>query len=284
MQREPGSPVVVDERLGLSSIHLETVAHDRFGVVFPLKERLAADVAHARFGRLVVVYVVHVLVWTGASARDAADYLIIRNNDEERRVEAMFAQPAEYNHPVLKEITEETHGVMVYQEQVMQILNRLGKIPLAAAYTCIKAISKKKEEIIARNYEEFMKGSQEQGMSKNEAQTLWNMILKFAGYGFNKCLVAETVIQDANSGQRTTIGDLFHNRRPFVVHSLDASGKLKKRNVTDVVWNGRKRVYRLTTASGLMLRATGNHPLKTLEGWTQLEHLRPGDRIAKPRN
>ena len=43
----------------------------------------------------------------------------------------------EYLHDVMKDITEETHGVMVYQEQVMQILNRLGKIPLAAAYTCI---------------------------------------------------------------------------------------------------------------------------------------------------
>ena len=58
-------------------------------------------------------------------------------------------QQAEYKLDVLKEILEETHGVMVYQEQVMQILNRLGKIPLAAAYTCIKAISKKKEELIA---------------------------------------------------------------------------------------------------------------------------------------
>lgn len=95
-------------------------------------------------------------------------------------------RPAEYKHPVLKEITEETHGVMVYQEQVMQILNRLGKIPLAAAYTCIKAISKKKEKLIAQNYETFMAGSQEQGMSKKEAQELWDMILKFAGYGFNK--------------------------------------------------------------------------------------------------
>ncbi len=95
-------------------------------------------------------------------------------------------RPAEYKHPVLKEITEETHGVMVYQEQVMQILNRLGKIPLAAAYTCIKAISKKKETLIAQNYEQFMTGSQEQGMKKGEAQNLWEMILKFAGYGFNK--------------------------------------------------------------------------------------------------
>ncbi len=93
---------------------------------------------------------------------------------------------AEYLHPVLKEILAETHGVMVYQEQVMQILNRLGKIPLAAAYTCIKAISKKKEKLIAQNYEQFMAGSQEQGLKKNDAQDMWNMILKFAGYGFNK--------------------------------------------------------------------------------------------------
>ncbi|MFN6111099.1 MAG: DNA polymerase III subunit alpha [Planctomycetota bacterium] len=93
---------------------------------------------------------------------------------------------AEYLHPVLKDITEETHGVMVYQEQVMQILNRLGKIPLAAAYTCIKAISKKKEKIIAENYEQFVAGSTEQGLKKSQAQELWDMILKFAGYGFNK--------------------------------------------------------------------------------------------------
>ena len=51
---------------------------------------------------------------------------------------------ADYKHPVMKEVLEETHGVMVYQEQVMRILNRLGGIELANAYSCIKAISKKK--------------------------------------------------------------------------------------------------------------------------------------------
>ncbi|MEM7782366.1 MAG: DNA polymerase III subunit alpha [Planctomycetota bacterium] len=93
---------------------------------------------------------------------------------------------AEYKLDVLKEILEETNGVMVYQEQVMQILNRLGQIPLASAYTCIKAISKKKEKIIAANYEEYMSGAVEQGLSKKDAQEMWDMILKFAGYGFNK--------------------------------------------------------------------------------------------------
>ena len=92
----------------------------------------------------------------------------------------------EYKIELMREILEETHGVMVYQEQVMRILNRVGKIPLASAYTCIKAISKKKEKLIAQNYEGYMKGAVEQGLSKKDAQELWDMILKFAGYGFNK--------------------------------------------------------------------------------------------------
>ena len=95
-------------------------------------------------------------------------------------------KPAEYKHDVLQEILGETHGVMVYQEQVMRILNRLGDIPLREAYTCIKAISKKKESIIARNHEQFIEGSVKNGLAKRVAEEFWQMILKFAGYGFNK--------------------------------------------------------------------------------------------------
>jgi DNA polymerase-3 subunit alpha len=76
---------------------------------------------------------------------------------------------ATYLHPVLKEILEETHGVMVYQEQVMRILNRLGGIELAKAYTCIKAISKKKESIIAANQEKFLQGAVDLGLAKKDA-------------------------------------------------------------------------------------------------------------------
>ncbi|HEV7280579.1 MAG TPA: DNA polymerase III subunit alpha [Pirellulaceae bacterium] len=93
---------------------------------------------------------------------------------------------ASYKHEILKEVLEETNGVMVYQEQVMRILNRLGQIPLSAAYTCIKAISKKKQALIDQNYDQYMKGAVAQGLTKQEAQEFWDMIVKFAGYGFNK--------------------------------------------------------------------------------------------------
>jgi len=93
---------------------------------------------------------------------------------------------AEYPHPVMKEVLEETHGVMVYQEQVMRILERLGGIELSSAYTCIKAISKKKIETIAAFREKFVEGANAKGLPKSEAAELFGLIEKFAGYGFNK--------------------------------------------------------------------------------------------------
>ena len=93
---------------------------------------------------------------------------------------------AEYRHPIMKEVLEETHGVMVYQEQVMRILNRLGGIELADAYKCIKAISKKKHPIIAKYKQQFIQGAHSQGLSRREAEEQFALIEKFAGYGFNK--------------------------------------------------------------------------------------------------
>jgi len=92
----------------------------------------------------------------------------------------------QYKHPVLEEVLKETHGVMVYQEQIMRILNRLGGIELAKAYTCIKAISKKKKSIIDANHDAFISGSTANGLGKKDAQDIWDLILEFAGYGFNK--------------------------------------------------------------------------------------------------
>jgi len=93
---------------------------------------------------------------------------------------------AVYPHPVMADVLAETHGVMVYQEQVMRILNRLGGIHLSSAYKCIKAISKKKLPIIAKFREEFIQGATAQGLSQQKAAELFEMIEKFAGYGFNK--------------------------------------------------------------------------------------------------
>ena len=93
---------------------------------------------------------------------------------------------ASYPHPAIQDVLEETHGVMVYQEQVMRMLNRLGDISLSDAYTCIKAISKKTLQTIAKYQEQFIEGATSKGLARQEALDLFELIEKFAGYGFNK--------------------------------------------------------------------------------------------------
>jgi DNA polymerase III subunit alpha len=89
-------------------------------------------------------------------------------------------------HSIVDHFTEETYGVMIYQEQVMQIVHELGGIPLRSAYSLIKAISKKKESIINAERPKFIEGAVEKGLDAKKGEELFDLILKFAGYGFNK--------------------------------------------------------------------------------------------------
>ena len=89
-------------------------------------------------------------------------------------------------HEIIDRYTKETHGIMVYQEQVMQIVHGLGDIPLRDAYTLIKAIGKKKHRVINANRPKFVNGAAQKGMDEGLANDLFDLILKFAGYGFNK--------------------------------------------------------------------------------------------------
>ena len=89
-------------------------------------------------------------------------------------------------HEIVDDFTADTYGIMVYQEQVMQIVHELGGIPLREAYSLIKAISKKKQDTINASKARFIQGSQDKGMPRQKAEQLFELILRFAGYGFNK--------------------------------------------------------------------------------------------------
>src|SRR5688572_18188757 len=89
-------------------------------------------------------------------------------------------------HPIMDAILQETYGIMVYQEQVMQIFNQLGGIELANAYKLIKAISKKTVDVIAKFQPAFIDGTMAKGVSREKAEEIFDLILKFGGYGFNK--------------------------------------------------------------------------------------------------
>src|SRR5262252_5357045 len=91
-----------------------------------------------------------------------------------------------YPLPEIQEILKETLGILVYQEQVMQIAQRVAGYSLAEADLLRKAIGKKKREIMVAEGEKFIRRAGEHGTPKKKAQELWSLIEPFARYGFNK--------------------------------------------------------------------------------------------------
>jgi DNA polymerase-3 subunit alpha len=92
----------------------------------------------------------------------------------------------EYELPELEPILRETLGVIVYQEQVMQIANRLAGYSLGEADVLRRAMGKKKAEEMAAQRERFMKGASERGIPARKAEKIFDLMEQFAGYGFNK--------------------------------------------------------------------------------------------------
>lgn len=94
--------------------------------------------------------------------------------------------PVNYLHPLMESVLKETYGIIVYQEQVMQIAARLGNFSLGKADVLRKAMGKKNAELMAEQKIEFVKGAAEKKISEKLADEIFAMINKFAGYGFNK--------------------------------------------------------------------------------------------------
>jgi DNA polymerase-3 subunit alpha len=92
----------------------------------------------------------------------------------------------EYELPELKEILEETLGVIVYQEQVMQIANRLAGYSLGEADLLRRAMGKKKPEEMAQQRERFVEGATQRGYPAKKIEKIFDLMAQFAGYGFNK--------------------------------------------------------------------------------------------------
>jgi len=94
--------------------------------------------------------------------------------------------PVMYPLPQLKQILDETYGVILYQEQVMSIANTLAGFTMGQADVLRKAMGKKKVEEMAKQEEAFIEGAKERHISEKKAKGIFDLMAKFAEYGFNK--------------------------------------------------------------------------------------------------
>ncbi|MEZ5815770.1 MAG: DNA polymerase III subunit alpha [Hyphomicrobiaceae bacterium] len=95
-------------------------------------------------------------------------------------------EPIEYPHELIKPILEETYGVIIYQEQVIQIAQVMGGYTLGQADLLRRAMGKKDKNEMARQQARFVEGAIKNGVKKEDATYIFELVDKFAGYGFNK--------------------------------------------------------------------------------------------------
>lgn len=94
--------------------------------------------------------------------------------------------PVEYPHPLLEPILKETYGVILYQEQVMRIASVMGGFSLGQADLLRRAMGHKEPEILQKQRDLFVDGALKNGVEKDTANHIFDLMVHFAGYGFNK--------------------------------------------------------------------------------------------------
>jgi DNA polymerase III subunit alpha len=91
-----------------------------------------------------------------------------------------------YEHPAMEKFTRETYGIMVYQEQIMQVASEMAGFTMGEADTLRRAMGKKDRDLMAAQRAKFIAGCADRGTDKKTAERVWELMEKFAGYGFNK--------------------------------------------------------------------------------------------------
>lgn len=203
----------------------------------------------------------------------------------------------------MKEITEDTYSLYVYQEQIMKAAV-VGGLTQVDADNMRTAISKKKLDILNSFAEKFKKGYAEL-VSKNGvkdpeeyANRVWDKLLAFSGYGFNKCVCEDEVIYKFGYNKDSfvpTVGEMYrimhgtekghyslmkkYQKEGYgMCLSLSADGsRLKKNRIVGILPSGIRRVYKVTTESGKSIKVTMNHKFPTPEGERMLAELNVGD-------
>ncbi|PYZ93743.1 DNA polymerase III subunit alpha [Salipaludibacillus keqinensis] len=95
-------------------------------------------------------------------------------------------KPVSYPHPDLEKILKPTYGVMIYQEQIMQVASKMAGFSLGEADVLRRAVGKKKREVLEETRAQFVEGAKRKGYSFSESEIVYDLIVQFADYGFNR--------------------------------------------------------------------------------------------------
>ncbi len=179
-----------------------------------------------------------------------------------------------YEHPLMEKYLKDTYGIMVYQESVMQIASEMAGFSMGEADILRRAMGKKDRDLMAQQRAKFLDGAKARRIPEKKAEKVFDLMEKFAGYGFNKCLGGDALIELADG----TVKPITEVRTGDVVLTKDGTFK-----ALGVRPSGVRKVGRLVLANGMVLRCTPDHPVWTQRGWVNAEDLTENDFVAVAR-
>ena len=177
VKRHPGQEGFAFENIPLDDPHTYKLFTDgKTEAVFQFESRgMQGMLRDARPSRLEDLIALNALYRPGPM--DLIPSFVARKHGREE---------VDYPHPAVADMLSETYGIMVYQEQVMQTAQILGGYSLGGADLLRRAMGKKKAEEMAKHREIFREGAAKNGITTEKADEIFDLMEKFAGYGFNK--------------------------------------------------------------------------------------------------
>jgi DNA polymerase-3 subunit alpha len=171
-------------------------------------------------------------------------------------------QEPEYLVPELEPILENTSGFMIYQEQVLRIAKELCGFSLTEADLLRRAIGKKKTEEMKKYEKQFKEGWVKNKLSLDKANILWNQIISFSDYAFNRCLSRDTLIKDCQNNFMSIqeIKNRIENKEQVFLKSFEIDTKnMFNDECLEVINSGEQELYEFILENGFKIKATLNH-------------------------
>lgn len=166
-------------------------------------------------------------------------------------------------HPELLEILEETYGVIVWQEQLQAIWQRLAGFTAPEAQKARKAVAKKWVEQLKPIRQKWIDGASKKIGEKNAIE-YWGKMETFGRYAFNKCLHYNTRIRDVKTGEIKTIEEWYKSGiKPSI---LSYNGDIVIDEVVDIHYTGEQEVLEITFDNGQVERVTPTHKFLCEDG------------------
>lgn len=209
-------------------------------------------------------------------------------------------EPTVYDISELEPILRDTEGVILYQEQIMQIAQKVCGYSLGEADNLRRIIGRKVVDEMKPAVDDMISRGVKNGYTEAQMKRLTDNIITFASYGFNHCLSGDTVImRDANGCKPLTIREMYlakndtdwakengHKdlsskyRTYGYGKALSISGdRIKKNDIVNIFYSGKNKVYKVETESGEFVKCTALHKIPTPDGMVYMKDLKVGDTV-----